>query len=72
MPYRKDYLFLAAFLIPPVVGAELQTFLYGLSLIWICVALSSLMVYIKVQQSQIQTDALTGCSNQCAANTTCF
>jgi diguanylate cyclase (GGDEF)-like protein len=51
-------------LILPICGAFVQILLYGISLIWICVVLSLLMIFINFQNQQISTDALTKINNR--------
>lgn len=48
----------------PLSAALLQTLCYGVSLIWICVVLSILMIFINFQNQQISTDPLTKINNR--------
>lgn len=57
---RAIFLFLAM----PVVATILQSLFLGLSLIWISVVLSLLLIFVNVQNSQLSTDALTGLNNR--------
>ncbi len=61
---RKRCLLLAAFILPPVIGSVVQTFMFGVAYVWICTALGILMVYIDMQNRQISTDPLTGLNNR--------
>lgn len=61
---RRRCTAIARFLILPSLGGLLQSVFYGTSLLWICVTLSCLMIYINVQNTQISTDALTGLNNR--------
>lgn len=61
---RTEYRSMALFLLPPFIGGVLQSLFYGLSLIWISVVLSIIMVYTNVLNRQISTDPLTGLNNR--------
>ncbi|MDO5111626.1 MAG: histidine kinase [Clostridia bacterium] len=58
---RRRCGYIAGFMILPFIGTLLQLSIYGygLSLIWPFAALSLLMVYINVQQEQIQAQRLS-------------
>lgn len=55
-------LFMAAF--PPMVAGLLQSSFYGISLVWISMSFSMLIIYIRIQSAQIYTDHLTGLGNR--------
>lgn len=59
-----DYIFLLAFIIPPVLGGILQSIFYGVKLTWISLTLSILMIFINIQNKQIYIDSLTGLYNK--------
>ena len=61
---RAEFRYIAAFMILPLVGGILQWAYYGLSIIWLCMTLSIIMVYTKVLSRQILTDPLTGLNNR--------
>lgn len=61
---KREYYLIAAFPIPPFVGAIVQYMFYGVSLIPICAVFSLLMIFINIQNRQISTDALTGINNR--------
>lgn len=61
---QKDFLPLMFFAIPPVIGGLLQTFFYGLVLLWPSMALSLLIIYVFIQSKAINTDFLTGLNNR--------
>lgn len=61
---KMIYYSLLMFWIPPVIGGTFQTLFYGISLIWPCVSLSLLIIYIYIQNSQIFMDHLTGLYNR--------
>jgi diguanylate cyclase (GGDEF)-like protein len=61
---RTEYRYMALFMIFPFIGGALQWMFYGLSLIWISMVLSIIMVYIKVLSRQVLADPLTGLNNR--------
>lgn len=61
---RKDFATLLFFPVPPFIGTVIQMFFYGVSLIWTCTTISSLLIFIKYQNSQLNTDYLTGLYNR--------
>ncbi len=61
---KREFLPLLVFIIPPVAGGIFQTLYFGISLIWICVTLSILIIFINIQNSQLYTDFLTGLYNR--------
>lgn len=60
----RDFRTLLFFPVPPIIGGVLQVLFYGVSLIWACVTLSLLIIFIKYQNSQLNTDHLTGLYNR--------
>ncbi len=48
----------------PMVGIVFQYFFYGLTLIWACVVLSLLIIFINFQNKRISTDPLTQLNNR--------
>lgn len=61
---RKEFRWLAAFAVLPLLGGLLQLLVYGANLLLSFTAASLLMVYINVQQKQVTRDALTGLNNR--------
>lgn len=61
---RRRFLLLAAFIVPPTIGGIVQTLFFGLNSIWICTAVSTVMVYIDMLNRQISTEPLTGLNNR--------
>lgn len=61
---KKHFLPLVIFAIPPLVGGTIQTVFYGVSLIWIGMTLSVLIIFLSIQNDQLYTDHLTGLSNR--------
>jgi diguanylate cyclase (GGDEF)-like protein len=61
---RRECLYLASFVIFPIVGGVFQLLVYGFSLVWQFAALSILIVYINLRNRQITLDPLTGLNNR--------
>lgn len=61
---KKDFRPLLSFAVPPIIGGVLQTMFYGISLLWPCVTLSILIIFINLQNDQIHKDYLTGLFNR--------
>ncbi|HWT74452.1 MAG TPA: GGDEF domain-containing protein [Mobilitalea sp.] len=50
--------------VPPIIGAVLQLTFYGISLIWVGMTLSVLIIFINIQNEQMYMDYLTGLFNR--------
>lgn len=61
---RKIFISLLTFPLLPLVGSLFQVAFFGLSLIWPCVTISLVMLYINIQKNQLYTDHLTGLYNR--------
>lgn len=61
---KREYRWMAAFALLPLLGGVLQILFYGVDLLLPFTAASILMVYINVQQKQVTRDALTGLNNR--------
>ncbi|WKY44389.1 diguanylate cyclase [Eubacteriaceae bacterium ES2] len=61
---RQDWLPLLTFAIPPAIGGFLQTYFYGLVLLWPSMTISLLIIYVFIQSKTINTDFLTGLNNR--------
>lgn len=61
---RSELRYMALFVIPPLIAGALQWMFYGISLIWVSVLLSIILVYTNVLSRQISTDPLTGLNNR--------
>ncbi len=61
---KSRYYSLLLFALPPLVGGFVQVFFYGITLIWPCMAISILVIYINIQNNQLYTDHLTGLYNR--------
>lgn len=59
-----EYWALLIFIVPPFVSGLLQSFYYGLSLIWFSMTFSLLITFIHVQNKQLGVDHLTGLYNR--------
>ncbi|MBN7773217.1 GGDEF domain-containing protein [Clostridium aminobutyricum] len=60
---RQAYL-MAFFALPPVIGIMVQSIFSEVSLIWISTVISLLMIFVNIQNQQINTDSLTGLNNR--------
>ncbi len=58
----KNYIFLPSvvFIIPLLAGSILQLMFYGISVIWPCLAISMVSIYISVQGEFASIDSLSG------------
>lgn len=61
---KKYFIPLVVFAIPPIIGGILQTVFYGISLVWIGMTVSVLIIFLNIQNDQLYTDHLTGLSNR--------
>ena len=61
---KRRYYLMAFFMVLPAVGGLIQTFCYGVTLIWIFVAISIMLLYIDSLNRQVSTDPLTGINNR--------
>ncbi|MCE5329895.1 GGDEF domain-containing protein [bacterium] len=61
---KNDYIPLVMFAIPPFIGGLIQSMFYGISLLWISVTISLLIVFLDIQNDQLYTDHLTGLYNR--------
>jgi diguanylate cyclase (GGDEF)-like protein len=61
---RKEFFSLAFFPLPLMIGAVIQTLFYGLSVVWLSMTVSLLIIFLDIQDAQVFTDHLTGLSNR--------
>lgn len=61
---KRELHYMALFVVPPVIGGAVQWMFYGVSIIWVTVAFSIILIYINVLSRQISTDVLTGLNNR--------
>jgi len=55
---------LVSFALPPALGGLVQSFVFGVSLIWSCATISLLIIYLAIQNELISLDYLTGINNR--------
>ena len=65
---RRECLVILAFIALPLLGGVAQAIFYGLPLIWIASAVSTLIIFINIQNRQISIDGLTGIYNRRTLN----
>ncbi len=61
---KKELLTISFFAVPPFLGGFAQTVFYGLSMVWPCVVVSSLLILLNKESQAISQDALTGLNNR--------
>lgn len=62
---KKDYFIsILMFIFPPLAGGIIQSLFYGISLVWVCMTVSILNIFINIQNNQLCTDYLTGICNR--------
>lgn len=61
---KKELLTIAFFVVPPFLGGLLQTVFYGLSVLWPCAVVSSMLVLLNKESQAISQDDLTGLNNR--------
>jgi diguanylate cyclase (GGDEF)-like protein len=65
---KSLYLSLLIFPFPIIIGTVVQLLNYGLSVIWIFIAISLLIIFIDLQNRQLSRDSLTGLYNRRQTN----
>lgn len=65
---HRTYFSLLAFPLAPIIGFILQVKFYGLSIIWIFMAIDLLVLFIDMQNDLLSLDALTGLYNRRQVN----
>lgn len=61
---KNVYVTLLTFPLPAIAGNFIQLKFYGLSVVWICTAITLMIVFISMQYIQISRDILTGLFNR--------
>lgn len=61
---KELYKYMIFFPLIPFIGSIIQSFFYGLPIIWITSVISLLIIFIHVQNHEILTDQLTGIYNR--------
>src|SRR5574344_43881 len=65
---RSTYMSLLLFPIPPIIGNLIQLKFYGFSIVWICMAITLLVLFVDMQSGLLARDALTGLVNRRQTN----
>lgn len=61
---RDEYYSLLFFALPPLLGGIIQSLYYGISLLWISMTFSLLVIYVNILSKQLSVDHLTGLYNR--------
>ncbi|SHI01902.1 diguanylate cyclase (GGDEF) domain-containing protein [Sporobacter termitidis DSM 10068] len=61
---KQYFVPIAVFSFFPFIGGVVQWLYYGLSLIWACTTIATLIIFISIQNIQLYTDYLTGLFNR--------
>jgi len=61
---KRHFAALMSFALPPCVAGVVQTFLYGVNLIWASTTFSLLIIYMAIQNESLLLDYLTGINNR--------
>lgn len=61
---KKYFYSMMLFFVPPVIGILLQTFYYGVSYNWVGMTVSVIIVYLNMQNRNLNIDYLTGAYNR--------
>ena len=61
---QNVYVTLLTFPLPAIIGNFIQLRFYGLSVVWICTAITLMIVFISMQYIQVSRDMLTGLFNR--------
>ena len=66
---KETYMSLLLFPLPPIIGNILQFKFYGLSIVWLCMAITLLILFVDMQNDLLSRDVVTGLYNRRQANT---
>lgn len=61
---RHEYFFFFISALPPIIAGIIQSIFYGVSIVWLSLSISMLIIYLNLQSVQIYTDHLTGLANR--------
>lgn len=61
---KHNFIPIIVFAILPFLAGILQTMFYGISLVWVCVTISILIIFINIQHDELNSDYLTGLFNR--------
>jgi diguanylate cyclase (GGDEF)-like protein len=62
--HKKFFLSFLIFSVPPIIGSIIQMAVYGIVLIWTGMTISILIIFINIQNEQMNMDYLTGLFNR--------
>lgn len=62
--HRPFFISFLTFSLPPLIGSAIQLLFYGVSMIWIGMTLSLLLIFMNIQNEQMHMDYLTGLFNR--------
>ena len=65
---RVVYIIMLLFPVPTLIGNLLQMRFFGMTIVWICSALSLQMIFVNMQNNQLSRDMLTGLYNRRRTN----
>ena len=65
---RVVYIIMLLFPVPTLIGNLLQMRFLGMTIVWICSALSLQMIFVNMQNNQLSRDMLTGLYNRRRTN----
>lgn len=61
---RREVFALIFFPVPPLLAGLLQTMFFGISVFWLAVSISLLIIYLDLQSTNVHVDHLTGLANR--------
>ncbi len=61
---KREFIAFLLFAVPPVICGTLQFLFFGLSVLWLGMSFSILIVYLYIQNKTLLTDHLTGLGNR--------
>lgn len=61
---RRQHIVMMCFIIPIIIGSAIQLSVQGLSTIWVSATISCIIIFITLQNAQINNDYLTGVFNR--------
>lgn len=61
---RQEVFALNFFPVPPLLAGLIQTMFFGISVLWLAMAISLLIIYLDLQSTNVHVDHLTGLANR--------
>ena len=61
---RREVFALIFFPVPPLLAGLLQTMFFGISVLWLAMSISLLIIYLDLQSTNVHVDHLTGLANR--------